>query len=76
MVSGLFLITFFFFHVQDCYVLPRNLDRTKLFYFVFGLIQIWECALNLFILEPVHKHLLDVCHLHGLGAAYLRHIFC
>ena len=34
---------------------------------LFGIIQIWECALNWFTMELVHDHLLDICHLCGLG---------
>ena len=46
-----------------------DFDSTKLF--IFLLIQIWECALNLFIVELLHECLLDICHLYSLGATYL-----
>ena len=39
------------------------------------LIQIWECVLNQFIMEPVHEPKLDICCLHGLGAPYPEHTF-
>ena len=42
---------------------------------IFGLIQIWECALSWFTVEPVHKCQPDICHLHGLGATYPKHVF-
>ena len=50
-----------------------NFDSTKLV--IFGLIQIWECALNWFTMEPVHEPKLDICHLCGLGATYPKHVF-
>ena len=28
---------------------------------IFGLLQIWECALNWCTLKPIHKHILDIC---------------
>jgi hypothetical protein len=33
----------------------------------FGLIQLCDCALNWFTVKLVHKGLLDICHLCGLG---------
>ena len=50
-----------------------NFDSAKLV--IFGLIQIWECALNWFTMELVHKPKLDICHLCGLGALYPKHVF-
>jgi hypothetical protein len=32
---------------------------------IFGIIQMWRCALNWFTLEPVHRPKLDICHLCG-----------
>ena len=32
------------------------------------LIQIQECALNWYTMEPVHEPKFDICHLRGLGA--------
>ena len=56
-----------------CHV--NNFDSTKLS--IFGLIQIWECALNRCTIEPVHKPILDTCHLYILGATYPKHVlFC
>ena len=48
---------------MSCHV--NNFDSTKLVNF--GIIQIWECALNWFTVEPVRERLLDICHLYGLG---------
>jgi hypothetical protein len=48
---------------MSCHV--DNFDTTKLVNF--GIIQIWERALNWFIMEPVRERLLDICHLCGLG---------
>ena len=47
-------------------------DSTKLA--IFGLIQIWECALDWFTVELVHERLLDICHLRSLGATYPKHV--
>ena len=51
-----------------------NFDSIKLS--IFGLIQIWECALNWFIVEPIDEAKLDICHLRGLGLAYPNVFFC
>ena len=51
-----------------------NFDLTELV--IFGLIQIWDCALNGFILEPLHECLVDICDLRGLKATYPKHVFC
>ena len=48
-----------FMYAMSCNV--DNFDSLELI--IFGLLQIWECTLNWFIVEPVHKHLLDICHL-------------
>ena len=42
---------------------------------IFGLIEIWECALNWFTMELVHELKLDIFHLCGLGATYPKHVF-
>ena len=48
----------------SCHV--DSFDLTKSI--IYGLIQTRECALNWFIMESVHEHLLDICHLRNLGA--------
>jgi hypothetical protein len=61
-------------HVHVCYVLSRDsFDSTYLA--KFGLIQIWECALNWFTMELIHKLKLDIYHLHSLGATYPKNVF-
>ena len=40
----------------------------------FLLIQIWECALNSFIVELIHKRILGICHLFSLGATNPKHV--
>jgi hypothetical protein len=55
-----------YFHVD-------NFDSAK--FFIFGLILIGECALNWFIMEPVHEPKFDICHLPGFQAAYPKHGF-
>ena len=57
--------------ITFCHV--DNFDSTKLS--IFGLIQALECSLDWFIMELVHQCLLDICHLYGLGAIYLKHVF-
>ena len=52
----------------------ENFGSTK--FVIFGLNQIWECALNWFAMEPVHEPKLDICHFCGLGVAYPKHVFC
>ena len=42
---------------------------------IFDLIKRWKCALNWFIVEPVHESKLDISHLHGLRAIYSTHVF-
>ena len=49
-----------------------NFDSTRLA--IFEWIQIWECALNWFITEPIRKCFLDICHLRVLGATYPKHV--
>ena len=41
----------------------------------FGLIQIWECALNSFTMESVNKSTVDIRHLRGLRSTYPKHVF-
>ena len=57
--------------IMSCHL--NNFDSQELA--IFGLIQIWECALNWFIMEPVHEPKLDICHVHDLGATYPKHVF-
>ena len=73
MVSRLFqlLLLFVFMSAMLCHM--DHFDLTKLV--VFGLIQIWECALNWVTVEPVHEHLLDICQLHSLGTTFPEHDF-
>jgi hypothetical protein len=40
-----------------------------------GSIQIWECALNCFIMEPVQERMLDISHLCSLGTTYPKDVF-
>ena len=49
-----------------------NFDSTKLA--IFLLIQIWEGALNWFIVDPIHEQKLDMCHQYDLGATYPKHV--
>ena len=51
-----------------------DFDSTKLT--IFGLIQIWECALNWFTMKSAHKPKFDICHLYGLGQHILNMFFC
>ena len=51
-----------------------NFGSTK--FVIFGLIQIWDCALNWFAMKLVHKPKLDICHLCGLGVAFPKHVLC
>ena len=51
-----------------------NFDSIKLA--IFGSIQIWECALNLFTMELVHGPKLHIFHLCGLGVVYFKCVFC
>ena len=67
----LLLFMFMFMFVVSCHV--DHFDLTKLA--IFRLLQIWQCALNWFIMELVHKPKFDTCHLHGLGATYPKHGF-
>ena len=61
-------------HVQVYCVCHMGIfDSTELA--IFGLIQIWEYALNWFIVESVHEPKLDICYLCGLGATYPKHVF-
>ena len=55
-----------FYHVN-------HFDSTKLA--ILGLIQIWECALGWFVMEPIHEPKLDICQLRNLRATYLNMIF-
>ena len=59
MVSRLFqpLLLLVFKFTMLCDV--DNYDSTKLV--VFGLLQIWECALNWFTVEPLHECFFDIC---------------
>ena len=66
------LLLFMFRFVMPCHV--DKFDLLKVV--IFGLIQIWECALNWFTVKSVHEPKVDICHLCGLGATYLKHIFC
>ena len=71
MVSWLFqLLIFMFKSAMFCY--SNNFSFNLL---IFGLNQIWECALNWFTMELVHKQNLDICHLHDWGATYPIHFF-
>jgi hypothetical protein len=66
MVYELFgLLQLFMFKSAMSYNMDK-LDSTKLATYWF--IQIWECVIKWCKLEPIHKRLLDICHLHGLGA--------
>ena len=63
-------------HDKVCFVLPHGYFwYMSITLDVFRLIQIWECALNWFIVEPIHKCLLNTSHLHGSGATYPKHVF-
>ena len=73
MVSRLFQLLLLFMFRSAVSSHMNHFDWTKLA--IFGLIQIWECALNWIIVELVHKHLLDNCHLHDLGATYPWQVF-
>ena len=58
------------------YIMSYHVDKfdsTKLV--ILGLVQIWECALNWFIVELVYKRLVDIFHLCSLEATYLKHVF-
>jgi len=57
-----------FKYVVFCLVV--NFDSTKSV--IFLSIQIWECALNYFTMEPVHELKLGICHLHNSEAACLN----
>ena len=62
-----------------------HVDKVAMFYHVddfesiqlaiFESIQIWECALNRVTMEPIQNPKLNICHLHGLGATYPKHVF-
>ena len=55
-----------------CHV--HNFDSTELA--ISRLIQVLDCALNRFTMKQVHKPKLVICHLHGLGSAYPKHVIC
>ena len=49
-----------------------NIDLTDIS--DFGLIPIWECALNWILLELIDEPKLNICHLHDLRATYPKHV--
>lgn len=50
-----------------------DFDLTK--FFILRLIQIWECALNWLILEPIYECLVDICDLRSQRAVYPKQIY-
>ena len=65
------VLLFMFKFAMSCHV--DNCDSTNIV--SFGLIQLWKCVPNWFIVQPIHKCLLDICHLYILGAAYPKRDF-
>jgi hypothetical protein len=69
MVFGLFQSFLMFIFM---FAMPYHVNN-KVIYFL--LIEIWECALSYFIVQLVCKDMLDICHVHDLGATYPKHVF-